>query len=73
MQERITEAVMSQKYVLQLHGFYCGVKERVIRFDIVIDFAAPDAQEVQRNAMEAVKELYPAFSVIVQPDSDFSD
>ncbi|MBQ7221471.1 MAG: cation transporter [Synergistaceae bacterium] len=73
MQERITEAVMSQKYVLQIHGFYCGVKERVIRFDIVIDFAAPDAQEVQRNVMEAVKKLYPAFSVTVQPDSDFSD
>ena len=73
MQERITEAVMSQKYVLQIHGFYCGVKERVIRFDIVIDFAAPDAQEVQRNVMEAVKKLYPAFNVTVQPDSDFSD
>ena len=73
MQERITEAVMSQKYVLQIHGFYCGVQERVIRFDIVIDFAAPDAQEVQRNVLEAVKSLYPAFSVTVQPDSDFSD
>ena len=73
MQNRITEAVMSQKYVLQIHGFNCNVKERVIRFDIVIDFAAPDSGQVQRDVTEAVKKLYPAFSVIVQPDSDFSD
>ena len=73
MQNRITEAVMSQKYVLQIHGFNCNVKDRVIRFDIVIDFAAPASEEVVRKTVEAVKNLYPAFSVIVQPDSDFSD
>ena len=73
MQTRITEAVMSQEYVLQIHGFNCNVKERVIRFDIVIDFAAPDYEDVVRKTVEAVKNLYPAFSVTVQPDSDFSD
>ena len=73
MQARVTEAVMSQEYVLQIHAFNCNVKERVIRFDIVIDFAAPDSGEVVRNVTEAVKKLYPAFSVTVQPDSDFSD
>lgn len=73
MQTRITEAVMSQKYVLQMHGFYCNVKERVIRFDIVIDFAAPDFDQVHLEVTEAVRKLYPAFSVTVQPDSDFSD
>ena len=73
MQARVTEAVMSQEYVLQIHAFNCNVKERVIRFDIVIDFAAPDSGEVVRNVTEAVKKIYPAFSVTVQPDSDFSD
>ena len=73
MQARITEAVMSQEYVLQIHGFNCNVKDRVIRFDIVIDFAAPDSGEVVRKTIETVKNLYPAFSVTVQPDSDFSD
>ncbi len=73
MQARITEAIMSQEYVLQVHGFNCNVKDRVIRFDIVIDFAAQDTGEVVRNVTEAVKKLYPAFSVTVQPDSDFSD
>ncbi|MBQ7544475.1 MAG: cation transporter [Synergistaceae bacterium] len=69
----VTRAVMSQEYVLQIHGFYCNTQEKVIRFDIVIDFAAPDAREVQSKVTEAVSTLYPDFSITVQPDSDFSD
>ena len=73
MQTKITEAVMSQKYVLQLHGFYCDIQEKIIRFDIVIDFAAPDSQEVHSKVIESVKGLYPEYDVTVQLDSDFSD
>ena len=64
---------MSQEYVLQIHGFYCDTEKKIIRFDIVIDFAAPDAHEVQNKVHEAVNALYPDFSITVQPDSDFSD
>ena len=73
MQSEITRAVMSQEYVLQIHGFYCDTAEKVIRFDIVIDFAAGDSSEVQRKVTEAVKALYPDYRITVQPDSDFSD
>ena len=69
----VTRAVMSQEYVLQIHGFYCDTEKKIIRFDIVIDFAAPDAHEVQNKVHEAVNALYPDFSITVQPDSDFSD
>ena len=73
IRSEVTRAVMSQEYILQIHGFYCDMKEKVIRFDVVIDFAAPDSGQVQSNVTEAVKKLYPDFSVIIQPDSDFSD
>lgn len=69
----VTRAVMSQEYVLQIHGFYCDTEEKIIRFDIVIDFAASDNQEVHKKVLEAVKELYPEYEVTVQLDSDFSD
>lgn len=69
----VTRAVMSQEYVLQIHGFYCDVQAKIIRFDIVIDFAASDNQEVHRKVLDAVKELYPDYEVTVQLDSDFSD
>ncbi len=73
MRNRITELVMSRKYVLQLHGFYCNSQEKVIRFDIVIDFAAPNARDVQHEVIDSVKRLYPSFSVTVQFDLDYTD
>ena len=73
MRDRITELVISQKYVLQLHGFYCEMKEKNIRFDIVIDFAAPDSSAVQHEVIDSVKKLYPDFSVTVQFDLDYTD
>ena len=64
---------MSQNYVLQVHGFYCEVAEKVIRFDIVVDFAAPDTEAVHSKAIEEVKRLYPDYTVTVLVDSDYSD
>ena len=73
IRSEITRAVMSQDYVLQIHGFYCDVLEKVIRFDIVIDFAAPDSDEVHKKVLEEAQKLYPDFSITIQPDSDYSD
>ena len=69
----VTRAVMSQEYVLQIHGFYCDTEKKIIRFDIVIDFAASDTEEVRRKAAASVKELYPDYSLEILVDSDFSD
>ena len=73
IRSEITRAVMSQKYILQLHGFYCDIDQKFLRFDIVVDFAAPDTHEVHRKVVDAVKALYPDFSITVQLDNDFSD
>lgn len=69
----VMRAAMSQDYVLQVHAFHCDETKKVIRFDIVVDFAAPDSEDVQRKVVERVKEIYPDYSVTVQIDSDFSD
>ncbi|MBQ3447780.1 MAG: hypothetical protein IJG37_09080, partial [Synergistaceae bacterium] len=60
-------------YVLQVHGFHCDMTEKVIRFDIVVDFAAPDTEEVHRKVADEVKNICPDYTVTVQIDSDFSD
>lgn len=73
IRNNVTKKVMSQKYVLQLHGFYCEFKEKVMRFDIVVDFAAPDTEEVKRKVIDEVKKLYPDYRLTVQTDSDYSD
>ena len=73
MRNKVTEAVMSQKYILQIHGFYCNIEEKIIRFDIVIDFAAPNFDEVRRNVIESVKKIYPDYNISILSDLDYSD
>ena len=73
IRSEVTKAVMSQDYVLQIHGFHCSTQEKVIRFDVVIDFSAPDSHEVQRKVIEKIQTLYPDYKITVQPDSDYSD
>ena len=69
----VTHAVMSHDYVLQIHGFYFDVEKKQIRFDIIIDFAAPDRAAVYRAVLDDVQKLYPDFTLIVVMDSDISD
>ncbi|MBQ7733609.1 MAG: cation transporter [Synergistaceae bacterium] len=73
IQSSVTRSVMSHDYVLQIHGFYCDTKNKIIRFDIVIDFAAPDAKAIHDKVLDDVKKLYPDFDVTVQFDQDYSD
>ena len=69
----VTEAVMSEPYVLQMHGFYCDLSTKTIRFDVVTDFIAPDPKATIENITRRLHELYPDYSLEIQPDSDFSD
>ena len=58
---------------MQIHGFYCNIEEKIIRFDIVIDFAAPNFDEVRRNVIESVKKIYPDYNISILSDLDYSD
>jgi len=73
IRENVTRAAMSQKYVLQVHGFYCNIDEKTIRFDVVADFAAPSTEDIHKKVTDAVRKLYPEYELTVQIDSDFSD
>lgn len=73
IRENVTRVAMSQKYVLQVHGFYFSADEKTIRFDVVADFSAPDVEAVHKEVTNAVKKLYPEYKLMVQVDSDFSD
>ena len=73
MRSRITKTVMSMDYVLQIHGFYCDTEEKIIRFDVVIDFLAPDRQALCAEVTRSVTELYPDYQADIHLDADFSD
>ncbi len=73
LQEKIRNLAASQEYVLQLHGFYMDSEKKTLRFDAVIDFAAPDRQAVYTELVQKVQALCPDYHLTVALDSDISD
>ncbi len=78
--QRITEAQMEVKkiishydYVMSMHGFYVDHDDKEIKFDVVIDFEAPNKREIQRKIAEEVNQRYKDYSVQVNIDFDYSD
>ena len=68
----IQEAVLSNSWALQLHGFYIDTENKTIRFDVVISFDI-DRREAVRILSDEVGKLYPDYSVKIITDVDISD
>ena len=66
-------AATSHDYVLQMHGFYASEAEKVIRFDIIVDFAAPDPEDIRSAIAREIQQLYPDYTVEITLDLDISD
>ena len=73
MRDEITKMALAEDYVLQLHGFYVNKKDRTIRFDLVIDFDAPDKGEICRRIRDDVSAMHPEYDIYVNPDYDIAD
>ena len=73
IREEIRELVTSHEHVLQMHGFYLNREKRVMRFDIIVGFAAKDRHGVYQEVVEDVQARYPEYTLMVAMDTDFSE
>jgi len=73
MYSDIRRHVMSHEYILQIHGFYLDEEHMTIHFDIIIDFAAPDAEELYNHILTETQQAYPDYNVSITLDTDVSD
>lgn len=71
--EKVTGIVTAIPHVLQVHGFYYDTAEKVIRFDFVVSFDAPNRRQVYEEVVGAVQKAYPDFTLQVAMDTDFSE
>ena len=69
----ITRLVMSEEFVLQMHGFYLDEEKMLMLFDIIVDFDAPDRMQVRDNILNKIKSKYPEYEVKITLDLDISD
>ena len=73
LREDVRRAVMAHEHALQMHGFYIDEATKEIRFDVVVDFAAPDRAAVYREIVSRVEALVPGYGVVATLDVDASD
>ena len=73
VRKRVSDIVLGNQYVLQMHGFYIDPAEKTIRFDIVVSFDAKDRLAVYKEVCSAVQEAYPDYTLQVTMDTDFSE
>lgn len=71
--EDARRVAMDHEYVLQMHGFYADVDQRTIRFDVIVDFAAPDAEAVRADIQEKLRSLHPDYEVDITLDVDVAE
>ena len=64
---------MSHEYVLQMHGFYINYEEKIMNFDIILDFDSPDRNEEYMHILSDVQEAFPDFAIGITLDLDVSD
>ena len=69
----ITRLVMSEEFVLQMHGFYLDEEKMLMLFDIIVDFDVPDRMQVRDNILDKIKSKYPEYEVKITLDLDISD
>ena len=78
--KKITEArktinsiVFAHKGILQMHGFYYDDVEKIISFDIIIDFKVKNREEVYQEIYNEIQEKYKGYKLDITLDIDISD
>jgi len=69
----IAKILTDYPLVLQVHGFYFNLENKVINFDIIIDFKAPDRISLFKEIYSNIQKAFPDYTVNIQLDADFSD
>ena len=73
IRNRISSIVHSDKSVIQMHGFYLNEKEKIINFDIIIDFSNKNREEVYKDIYNKIKEIYPEYELNITMDIDVNN
>jgi len=73
MHKRVAACVAGFEHVVEMHGFYVDFAEKVLRFDLVIDFEVKDRAAYFGQVLAAVQELYPDYRLVTTMDADYTD
>lgn len=73
MRNQVARMVFAHDHVLQLHGFHVDEARKLVVFDVVVSFDAPDRRAVVDQIKSEVEQAYPGYRARVTLDADVSD
>lgn len=73
IQQLVHEIASSKKGVLQTHGLYIGKTEKIISFDILVDFAIEDPISLRNDILHEVQQALPDYQISINIDRDITD
>ncbi|MDA3051993.1 cation diffusion facilitator family transporter [Campylobacter sp. JMF_01 NE2] len=68
----IQKIVFSDEKILQMHGFYANLTEKIISFDVIIDFDAINREQIHQNIIKEVSAKFSDYEILIALDSDYS-
>ena len=71
--KKIEKIVFAYKEILQMHGFYLDVEDKMISFDIIIDFKAKEREKIYQEIYDKVQKEFEGHTVSITLDVDMSD
>ncbi len=73
IKKTLADIISNYKDLKQIHGFYVDEKNCNIYFDLIIDFACENQEDVKNEVIQKMEEKYPKYKFNVILDADFSD
>ncbi len=73
IEKNIRNIVFSYKGVLQMHGFYLNDVDKIISFDIIIDFNIKNHENIYKGIYDKIKSEYEEYQINITLDVDISD
>ena len=68
----LEKIIENEPFVLQMHAFYLEEEQKVVSFDLIVDFNG-NAEEVKNSVIEKISALHPEYKYFVVLDTDFGD
>ena len=71
--KKVEKIVFAHKEILQMHGFFLDTKDKILNFDIIIDFKAKDREKIYQDIYDAVQKEFKDYKITIILDVDISD
>lgn len=71
--KKVEDIVFAYKEILQMHGFYLDNEDKILSFDIIIDFKAKNREQIYKEIYDKIQAKFQEHKITITLDVDTSD